>query len=157
MAPEGNIYDVSEITTDEDVVPTRGSDWYDNGQWIDLHNMTWTPTSAATLNFFNGVWNNPYQGVARANLFLSALETSSNPNKATLVAEVKTIRAYFYYVLMDFFGGVPIVTTTEPGQFARNTRREVFDFIETELLAARPDLPASRPQADNGRVTQGVV
>jgi hypothetical protein len=58
---------------------------------------------------------------------------------------------------MDFFGGVPIVTTTEPGQFARNTRREVFDFIETELLAARPDLPASRPQADNGRVTQGVV
>lgn len=157
MAPEGGIYDVSEITTDEDVVPTRGSDWYDNGQWIDLHNMTWTPTSAATLNFFNGVWNNPYQGVARANLFLSALENSTNPNKATLVAEVKTIRAYFYYVLMDFFGGVPIVTTTEPGQFARNTRREVFDFIETELLAARPDLPASRAQSDNGRVTQSVV
>jgi len=49
FAPEGGIYDVSEITTDEDVVPTRGQDWYDNGQWIDLHNMTWTPTSAATL------------------------------------------------------------------------------------------------------------
>jgi len=157
MAPEGNIYDVSEITTDEDVVPTRGSDWYDNGQWIDLHNMTWTPNSAATLNFFNGVWNNPYQGIARTNLFLEAVANTDFPSKASVVAEVKTIRAYFYYTLMDFFGGVPIVTTTAVGTNPRNTRREVFDFIEKELLAARPDLPATRPQSENGRVTQGVV
>jgi hypothetical protein len=157
VAPEGGIYDVSEITTDEDVVPTRGQDWYDNGQWIDLHNMTWTPTSAATANFFNGVWNNPYQGIARANLFLAAIENSTVPNKASIVAEIRTLRAYFYYVLMDFFGGVPIVTTTELGTHARNTRKEVFDFIETELLAARADLPATRPQSDNGRITQGAV
>jgi starch-binding outer membrane protein, SusD/RagB family len=157
VAPEGGIYDVSEITTDEDVVPTRGQDWYDNGQWIDLHNMTWTPTSAATANFFNGVWNNPYQGIARANLFLSAVQNSNVPNKAAIVAEARTLRAYFYYVLMDYFGGVPIVTTTAIATNPRNTRREVFDFIETELLAARADLPATRPQSENGRVTQGAV
>ncbi len=157
FAPEGGIYDVSEITTDEDVVPTRGQDWYDNGQWIDLHNMTWTPTSAATLNFFNGVWNNPYQGVARANLFLDAVANSTVPNKAAIVAEARVLRAYFYYVLMDYFGGVPIVTTTAIATNPRNTRREVFDFIEKELLAARPDLPATRPQSDNGRITQGVA
>ena len=157
FAPEGGIYDVSEITTDEDVVPTRGQDWYDNGQWIDLHNMTWTPTSAATLNFFNGVWNNPYQGVARANLFLTAIANSSVPNKASIVAEARVLRAYFYYVLMDYFGGVPIVTTTEIATNPRNTRREVFDFVEKELLAAIPDLPAARPQSDNGRITQGAA
>src|SRR5881227_61737 len=33
-------YNTSEITTDEMVVPTRGSDWYDNGQWLDLHRQT---------------------------------------------------------------------------------------------------------------------
>ena len=157
FAPEGGIYDVSEITTDEDVVPTRGQDWYDNGQWIDLHNMTWTPTSAATLNFFNGVWNNPYQGVARANLFLAAVANSSVPNKAGIVAEARVLRAYFYYVLMDYFGGVPIVTTTEIATNPRNTRREVFDFIEKELTEARVDLPATRPQSENGRVTQGAA
>ncbi|HTH64382.1 MAG TPA: RagB/SusD family nutrient uptake outer membrane protein [Gemmatimonadales bacterium] len=157
FAPEGGIYDVSEITTDEDVVPTRGQDWYDNGQWIDLHNMTWTPTSAATLNFFNGVWNNPYQGVARANLFLAAIANSSVPNKAAMVAEARTLRAYFYYVLMDYFGGVPIVTTTEVATRPRNTRREVFDFIEKELTEASVDLPATRPQSENGRVTQAAA
>ncbi len=157
VAPEGNIYDVSEITTDEEVVPTRGSDWYDNGQWIDLHNMTWTPTSAATANFFNGVWNNPYQGIANANLFLSAVANVNVPSKAAIVAEVRTLRAYYYYILMDFFGGVAIDTTTAVATYPRNTRREVFDFIEAQLLAARPDLPATRPQAENGRVTQGAV
>jgi len=68
-APEGGLYDANEVSTDEIVVPTRGKDWSDNGQWIDLHNVTWTPTSIATTNFFNGAWNTAYTGVARANLF----------------------------------------------------------------------------------------
>ena len=90
-APEGNIYDINEISTDEEVVPTRGSDWYDNGQWIDLHNLTWTPTSAATGNFFNGAWNNPYAGIARANLFLAGAKNATAADKATFVAEVRAL------------------------------------------------------------------
>ncbi len=154
--PEGGLYDVNEITTDEMVVPIRGSDWNDNGQWIDLHNMTWTPTSIATSNFFNGDWNNPYAGIARANLFLSAVQNVTVANKASIIAEVRALRAFYYYLLMDFFGGVPIVTTTELGKHPRNTRREVFDFIEKELIAARDSgLPATRPVEENGRFTQG--
>src|SRR6266498_1177020 len=33
-------YNVSEISTDEMVVPTRGQDWYDNGQWLETHRQT---------------------------------------------------------------------------------------------------------------------
>jgi len=155
-APEGSLYDVNVVTTDEVVVPIRGPDWNDNGQWIDLHNMTWTPTGIATSNFFNNVWNNPYAGIARANLFLSAVQNTIFPNKASIVAEVRALRAFYYYLLMDFFGGVPIVTTTELGKHPRNTRREVFDFIEKELIAARDSgLPPTRPSGDNGRFTQG--
>src|SRR5213593_103744 len=155
-APEGGIYDVNEVSTDEIVVPTRGSDWYDNGQWIDLHNQTWTPTSAAASNFFNGAWNSAYTGVARANLFLSSIENAVIPNKAIYVAEGRALRAFYYYILMDMFGGVPIVTTTEVGQHPRNTRRELFDFIERELIAARDSgLPAKWPASDNGRFTRG--
>ena len=154
--PEGGLYDVNEITTDEMVTPIRGQDWNDNGQWIDLHNMTWTPTSIATSNFFNGDWNNPYAGIARANLFLSAVQNTSFANKASIIAEVRALRAFYYYLLMDFFGGVPIVTTTELGKHPRNTRRELFDFIERELIAARDSgLPATRGVEDNGRFTKG--
>jgi len=154
--PEGQIYDAIEISSDEDVVPTRGNDWYDNGQWIDLHNLTWTPTSAATGNFFTGAWNNPYAGIAQANLFLSAAQNATAADKASVIAEVRALRAFYYYILMDFFGGVPIVTTTGLAQNPRNTRREVFDFIEKELIAARDSgLPATRPAGDNGRFTKG--
>src|SRR5216684_3132335 len=155
-APEGAIYDANQITSDEEVVPTRGQDWYDNGQWIDLHNLTWTPTSAATSNFFNGAWNSPYTGIARANLFLSAVQNTTFPNKAWIVAEVRALRAFYYYILMDFFGGVPIVTDIVVAQHARSTRRQVFDFIEKELIAARDSgLPATRSAGDHGRFTQG--
>ena len=76
--------------------------------------------------------------------------------KASIIAEVRALRAFYYYLLMDFFGGVPIVTTTELGKHPRNTRREVFDFIEKELIAARDSgLPATRPVEENGRFTQG--
>jgi hypothetical protein len=153
-APEGGIYDVNEVTTDEIVVPTRGSDWFDGGQWIDLHNQTWTPSSAAS-GFFNGAWNSAYTGVARANLFLAAVENTNVPNKATVVAEGRALRAFYYYILMDLFGGVPIVTTTDLTPHARSTRRELFDFIESELIAARDSgLPDTRDAANNGRVTK---
>src|SRR5207237_7928697 len=110
--PVGKRFEAYEISTDEMVVPIRGSDWNDGGQWIDLHNMTWTPTSQATLNFFNVAWNNPYAGIARANLFLVAVKNTTFSNKEAYVAEVRALRAFYYYILMDFFGVVPIVTDT---------------------------------------------
>jgi hypothetical protein len=155
-APEGSIFDINEVSTDEIVVPTRGQDWYDNGQWIELHNMTWTGSSVATLNFFNNAWNDAYTGVARANVFLAAMAGSNVPNAAGIIAEARALRAFYYYLLMDLFGGVPIVTTTEVGPHPRSTRRETFDFIESELIAARDSgLPATRPASESGRLTQG--
>ena len=157
-APEGAIYDANEVTTDEIVVPIRGQDWNDNGQWIDLHNQTWSPTSIATSNFFNGAWNSAYTGVARATLFISALQNVSVPNRATYIAEGRALRAFYYYILMDHFGGVPIDTTTEIDPGARSTRRELFDFIERELIAARDSgLPDTWDAANHGRVTKGAA
>ena len=157
-APEGAVYDANEVTTDEIVVPIRGQDWNDNGQWIDLHNQTWSPTSIAATNFFNGAYNAAFTGVARANLFITSLAKTTIPNQATYLAEGRALRAFFYYILMDDFGGVPIVTTSEVGFFPRSTRRELFDFIESELVAARDSgLPATWDAANNGRFTKGAA
>lgn len=158
-APEGSVYDANEVTTDEIVVPTRGKDWDDGGQWIDLHNVLWTPTSKASGGFFNGAWNAAYTGVARANLYLASVEAATVPNKATYLAEGRALRAFYYYILMDMFGGVPIVTTTEVGvNHPRSTRRELFNFIESELIAARDSgLPVNWGAANNGRMTKGAT
>jgi starch-binding outer membrane protein, SusD/RagB family len=70
------------------------------------------------------------------------------PNKAIIVAEMRTLRAFYYYLLMDFFGGVPIVTTTEVIPREQATRAEVFAFIEKELTEARARFPTpGRPRA----------
>jgi len=154
---EGDYWGSSEVSTDEIVVPTRGQDWYDNGSWLDLHRQTWTATSSATLSYFNNAWNNAFGGVARANVLLDAIKGGSVPNQASIEAEARALRAFYYYTLMDLFGGVPLATTSEIKERPRATRDSIFKFIESELLAVRPDLPLTRTAANNGRFTRGAV
>ncbi len=154
---DDDYYNLSEITTDEMIVPTRGSDWYDNGTWLDIHRQTFTANSPAGLSLINGAWINGFQGVARANVVLSGIANVNFTSKPTVTAELRTLRAWYYYLLMDFFGGVPIVTDALIAARPRNTRQEVFNFVESELKAARPDLPPKWPAEMNGRVTQGAV
>ena len=151
----GDYYNVTQVSSDENIVPTRGTDWYDNGKWLELHRQTWGPSSASGQADINGAWNNLFTGVARANVVLNALEGVSVANQAVLEAELRTLRAFFYYALADMFGGVPIVTTNEIIPRARNTRAEVFAFVESELLAAREVLPVTWPASFNGRLTKG--
>jgi hypothetical protein len=150
-------YNLSEISTDEMVVPTRGQDWYDNGIWLETHRQTWQATSPSGLSLINGAWVVPFTGIARANVLLDALPRVSVRNKGVVEAEARALRAYYYFALMDMFGGVPIVTTPAIAARPRSTRAELFNFIETELKAARDSLPVSWPATDNGRMTKGAV
>ena len=152
-------YNISEISSDEFIVPTRGSDWYDNGKWLELHRQTWSPISPSGLQEISAAWSDSWVGIARANILLEALENVAVSNKELVSAEVRTLRAFFYYTLMDAFGGVPIVTSSEIMTRPRNTRAEVFDFIESELIAARAALPEASAwgAAMHGRMSRGAV
>ena len=152
------VYNLSEITTDEIIVPTRGSDWFDNGRWLEIHRHTWSANSGSALDDMNGTWNDLFSGVARANLMLEVMQRQAeSTQRDQTIAELQTLRAWYYYLLMDMFGRVPIVTTTEVKQNPNVERDSVFRFIESELLAARQDLPVSRPAAQYGRVTKGAA
>src|SRR5204863_6600130 len=159
-------YNVSEISTDEMVVPTRGQDWNDNGRWLENHQQRWTANSPFALADLNGAWNTLYAGVERANGLLDGIAKSPQaiPNAAVMEAEARTLRAFYYYQLMDLFGGVPLATVSPIGApdtaitpRARVSRDSLFKFIESELLAARPALPAKWDAGFSGRVTKGVV
>jgi hypothetical protein len=150
-------YNISEISTDEMIVPTRGQDWLDNGKWLDIHRQTFSPNSPAGLDNINSAWVNLFQGVAKANVVLTGIENVNFGSKPVVTAELRTLRAFYYYLLMDLFGGVPIVTDVAIMPRAQNTRAEVFKFIEDELTAARADLPVSWAQEWNGRLTKGAA
>ena len=148
-------HNLSQVSSDETIVPTRGSDWADGGRWLAMHRHTWDPG----LVDLNDAWVAAYTGVARANGLLQNLETVDVPNKDALVAEVRTLRAFYYYQLLDLFGNVPIVGD-EAGEYLADpdnpppteSRAAVYAFVEKELTEARatlPDVPAQ-----TGRVTK---
>jgi hypothetical protein len=149
---------LQEVTTDMIIVPTRGSDWYDNGQWLDLHRQTWTANSSGTLAFVNGSWNDLFGAVAKSNLLIDVITKANSGAKGdSTIAELRTLRAWNYYMLTDMFGGVPLVTSTELKQYPRVTRDSIFHFIESELLASKDKLPLKRPAAAAGRLTSGAA
>ena len=154
-AATGNYHYFNVISSDEQVIPVRGQDWFDNGTHLESQRQLWQPNSPSGLGSVNGAWNTAFTGVARANVLIAAIENLPIANKNRTVAEVRVLRAYFYYQLMDLFGGVPIVTTTDIQPRERATRAEVFAFIEKELTEARTELPVTWPSSDYGRVTRG--
>jgi len=151
------VYNLSEISSDEIIVPTRGQDWYDSGRWLEIYKHNFTGNSGSALEDMNGAWNNLFSGVARANLMIDVIEKAGGPTSQQTIAELRTLRAWFYYNLMDLFGGVPLVTSTKVEATARVPRDSIFRFIESELKATRTVLPASRPAGEAGRVTSGAA
>jgi starch-binding outer membrane protein, SusD/RagB family len=156
----GRFVGLEDLTTDVLIVPTRGSDWDDGGQWLDMHRQTYTANSAGTLAFLNGSWNDKFSGIAKANLMIDVVQKANLPQarKDSVLAELRTLRAWFYYMLQDMFGGAPpLVTTTELKTYPSSTRAELFQFIETELIESAAALPPTRPGTDYGRVTKGAA
>jgi len=149
-------YNVTEVSSDEYIVPTRGTDWYDGGKWLELDRQTWGPDSQSSGEL-NGAWSALFGGVARANGALEAVEKVNFPSKPAVQAELRTLRAFYYFLLQDLFGGVPIVEKTILVAPDGNTRAQVFSFIESELNAARPALPEKWSADMHGRMTKGAA
>ena len=144
-----------EASSDEIYVPTRGGDWYDNGNWERLQEHSWTETD----DKLNAAWLDAFRGIARANVTLEALENSTSESELlpTFKAETRFLRAFYYWWLVDMFGPVPIVTaaTSDPDNPPeQSTRTEVYDFIVSETIAALPDLDETPTY---GRASKGAA
>ena len=64
------------------------------------------------------------------------------------------MRAYYYWQICDNFGDAPLVTTTAMDLPAKNTRREIFDFVENELIEVIPNLSEEVGGNYYGRMTK---
>lgn len=134
-----------ELSTDNAV-----NGWGD-GNLSEFHAMNWT----AENGFVNDYYNRLGQSVSFCNSFISNANAylGDEPEVQTMIAEARFLRAYHYYNLADSFGNVPITTEVVAALPQQNTRKEVFEFIESELLAVIDDLPAGKAN-EYGRVDQ---
>jgi starch-binding outer membrane protein, SusD/RagB family len=162
LGNHGGYFSVQEVGSDEAMIPTRGGDWGDGGQWVNCHRRDFKPTDAN----INNAWGFLFGGVNTCNRLIFQFNTLVDQGKADpalakkFVAELRTLRALYYYWLLDTFGNVPIQTSFDvPAGFlpAQNSRKEVYDFVEAELLAAAPDLEKANTTATYGRATYYVA
>lgn len=135
------VFFLNEVASDEATIPTRGTDWYDGGQYQDVQRHQWSPQNGMLLS----AWRYCYAGIAKVNSIIYQVDKSglTEEAKVPIYAELKAIRAYYYYMLLDMFGNVPIVTNFEDvGLPTNSTRQQVYDFVESELTNALPYLPS---------------
>ena len=122
---------------------------------------------ASTARFASN-WNQAYRAIRAANYFLKNIEkvkeadpTVEEQTLNRFIGEVRFIRAFFYVRLVMLFGDVPLITNTIDGDEAktltRNSREEIWDFIEAELTDIAGDLPKSYAESDTGRITKGAA
>ncbi len=154
-ASTGNYRYLNQIPADDEVIPVRGQDWFDNGAHLEAQRHTWQAGSPLALGTINSAWTQNFTGIARANVLLEAITDLPLANKQRTLAEARLLRAYFYSNLIDLFGGLPIVTDAAVAPRERDTRAATFAFIEKELTEARNDLPVVWPATDYGRATKG--
>lgn len=136
------VYDYNTLTTDEAMIPIRGGNWYDGGLWENMYEHKWGPTDLSLYN----TWKYLYKVIVLSNKSLTTIEKYSSlltvEQKDAYLAEVRAIRALFYYYIQDMFGSVPLVTQypTPQNQLVQCSRSKIFHFLINELQDVAPKL-----------------
>jgi starch-binding outer membrane protein, SusD/RagB family len=139
----GGLLNLQCNTSDESLVPTRGGDWDDNGDWRVMHQHTWKATRGAIIGAFNALGKTESDA-------LSTLASSPTPVQAD-EAQFLLSLAQFYFV--DLFGQVPYRTVAEynsiqPAPVYQS--KEAIDVIVANLngIISRNLLPANKGRAN---------
>ena len=139
--------------------------YLDCGSDIGYNNFPWEgfrPWGDGSLSSSNpGQILYDYKSIRKANTFLENVDKvtfSSDAVKANYVAQAKAIRAYKYFLMNWWYGGVPIISSyssADEAKVERNTEQEVRDYIAKDLdeaLAGIAEAPEARDYIAKGAV-----
>ncbi|MBF9237961.1 RagB/SusD family nutrient uptake outer membrane protein [Hymenobacter sp. BT683] len=152
------LWSAQEITTDEAVIA-----WNDPGLQ-DWHNLNWDSNNP----LIRGLYNRCYYQIATCNEFIresaddklgSRLAGAEVAQGKVFRAEARFLRAVSYSHIIDLFGNGPFVTeANEIGGAAPQyyTRKQLYDFVESELLALTTELAPARTN-EYGRIDQAAA
>lgn len=161
QALNNTAYLFGEFQTDNTTVDLNPSDRGGAGGWEAFE--------FSTVNSGNGeianLWNGYYAALYNNNLTLEKMVTAELPDasRKEIEGQLKFLRAYMYFNLVQYFGDVVIVTSTlatpDPAfDLVRSPQAEVWTQIEKDLNEAIALLPATYSAAgDKGRATKGAA
>ena len=127
-----NFRHLLDEVSDMQVVPTRkGGDWWDGGQHMYAKTHTWTTNNCGLIT---GMYNDIYGSITTCNRVLKMLEGAQLDGKDKIIAEIRGVRALFYYHVIDNFGQAPLATKFDETIVPVSASRKVlYDFVISEL------------------------
>ncbi len=158
------VYDLNSLTTDEQIIPTRGGDWYDGGYWHSLREHTWTADDSSirdTWDYLFKVVMLCVHGIDRIDRY--QLPDADPEELNELRAELRALKAMYYFYLVDMYGRVPIVTRSgiPSDSLTLAERKEVWQYAVDELQQTMPLLSREKSQIPEneyyGRMTYYVA
>lgn len=147
----------SDIFAGNSVVGAGGGE--DGIETTQLSNFTTSTDNQGVLDF----WRGPWPGILSCNIILKVAPTLNIDQniKNRSLGEAYFLRAHYYFILVRFFGDVPIITdpqTVDTDLYPeRAPKEEVYKLIISDFEKAAELLPnkSSYSAADKGRVSKG--
>ncbi|NCB07203.1 MAG: RagB/SusD family nutrient uptake outer membrane protein, partial [Bacteroidia bacterium] len=149
----------SDIMAGNSLVGGGGGD--DGWETYDMMNFVVTTVNTGVLDIFRG----PFPGILRCNMVLKKVPEMNigEALKNRVTGEAHFLRGLYYFILVRYFGDVPLITEPqEPGDDLRPSRtakEKVYEQIIDDLTLAKSLLPekSSYAAADLGRATKGAA
>jgi len=138
----GTLWAMDATTTDMIVMPPNSTGWDDGGIYRRMHYHKWN----SEQSHIGSAWNTTWKGIGLCNNLLSQLTPETNPFKVSesvlkaAEAEVRALRAYYYWVVVDNWGDAPLVKAVTTELPECTPRKDIYDFIVKELEAVIPSL-----------------
>jgi hypothetical protein len=154
---EFSLWTLTEMASDEMVAPGRDDGWvWDNGRWDQIHKHNVSPTNKILTLAYGYV----YEGISACNEVLYETEATSISfaGKDKIIAEIKILRALFYYWATDNWGNVPFsIDFTDRTLPEQKDRTFIFNFLVDEINNNVDKLQKVPDASYYGRVTQGMA
>lgn len=132
-------------------------------QAATAYNVIFQSGGVSALNIPDDAWVTTYANIRRVNVLLKHLPTTplSQKLRTRMEGEARFLRAWYYFILIKHYAGVPLVGDvvygpTDPVSGKRNTYEECVNYIEAECNAAANLLPPAYSGLEYGRVTRGA-
>ena len=148
------IYQLGEIASDNTLC--GGQDALDTPGFQEIDDMIHTPVNAQLRD----IWTWMYTGVNRTNYIMEFKDKIDFPNKTSVIAQTRFLRAYYYFQLVKWFGPVPMAIDTriqfgDQFDIDRTPVDQVYAQIEADLEFAAANLPLT--VNETGRITKGAA
>lgn len=154
---EQRLWSLMQNASDEMVIPGRDDGlWWEQGRWDELHTHHFNPTN----KILRQSWEFVFEGVSACNEVLYETETTpiQFEGKERILAEIRVLRALFYYWGIDNWGNIPYsVDFTDRELPEQKDRVFMFSFIEKEILDNVEKLQTMPGPDYYGRVTKGMA